>query len=90
MDFLAMLKEAGFKDAESGPETGHHSSPVTVGMLFKATKPDASSFVMEDRYMSTMDHFQQFMASAYSEGVLDLKTRYLIALGASLGAGCDP
>lgn len=42
MDFLAMLKEAGFKGADSGPETGHHSSQVTVGMLFKATKPDSA------------------------------------------------
>ncbi len=85
-----MLEEAGFRGVESGAVTGLHSSPVTVGMLFKAIKPESSGFVMEDRYMSTMDYYQQFMASAYSEGVLDQKTRYLIALGASLGAGCDP
>lgn len=85
-----MLKEAGFKNVESGSVTGLESSPVTVGMLFRAIKPDSSDFVMEDVRMSTMDYYQQFMSSAYSEGVLDQKTKYLIALGASLGAGCDP
>lgn len=41
-DFLAMLKNAGFAHAELVSETGFHSSPVTSGVLFRATKPSGS------------------------------------------------
>jgi hypothetical protein len=39
MDFLALLKQAGFKEAEIRGETGLNSSPVTRGMLFYAVMP---------------------------------------------------
>nr|WP_157212074.1 carboxymuconolactone decarboxylase family protein [Desulfomonile tiedjei] len=40
--------------------------------------------------MATLDKYQEFFEAAYSEGALDRKTKHLIALGASLSAGCDP
>ncbi len=39
MDFLALIKQAGFIDSELGGETGFNSSPVTKGVLLRATKP---------------------------------------------------
>ena len=38
-DFLAMIKQAGFVEVEMVSETVFNSSPVTKGVLFKATKP---------------------------------------------------
>jgi hypothetical protein len=40
-DFLAIIKQAGFADAEIVSETGFNSSPVTKGALFRATRPAA-------------------------------------------------
>jgi len=37
--FLDMIVKAGFADAACHGETGFKSSPVTVGMLFSAEKP---------------------------------------------------
>src|SRR5208337_5610765 len=34
-DFLAIIKQAGFADAEMVSETGLNSSPVTKGVLFR-------------------------------------------------------
>ncbi len=34
--------------------------------------------------------YKQFFDEVYSEGTIDVKTKHLIALGASLGAGCQP
>jgi len=34
--------------------------------------------------------YQQFFDEVYSAGAIDVKTKHLIALGASLGAGCQP
>ena len=34
--------------------------------------------------------YDEFFSSVYSEGVIDRKTKHLIALSASLAAGCDP
>jgi alkylhydroperoxidase/carboxymuconolactone decarboxylase family protein YurZ len=89
-DFLAMLKNAGFKDAEMVSETGFNSSPVTKGVLFRAVKPVASISERRIDSMVALDKYQEFMSAAYAEGTLDRKTKHLIALGASLGAGCDP
>ena len=38
-DFLAIMKQAGFADAEMVLETGYNSSPVTKGVLFRAARP---------------------------------------------------
>ena len=38
MDFLAMLKKAGFSDTQMVAETGFNSSPKTKGTLFHAFK----------------------------------------------------
>ena len=38
MDFLALMKEAGFEGIESVGETGFNSSPVTRGALFRAIR----------------------------------------------------
>jgi len=38
MDYLAMLKKAGFSDTQMVAETGFNSSPKTKGTLFHAFK----------------------------------------------------
>ncbi len=37
-DFLVLLKQAGFSQAELVAETGFKSSPVTLGALFRTVK----------------------------------------------------
>ena len=34
--------------------------------------------------------YKQFFDEVYRDGAIDVKTKHLIALGASLGAGCQP
>jgi alkylhydroperoxidase/carboxymuconolactone decarboxylase family protein YurZ len=34
--------------------------------------------------------YQEFFNAAYADAAIDRKTKHLIALGASLAAGCDP
>ena len=85
-----MLKEAGFGDAELVGETGFNSSPVTRGMLFRARKSAISEvrrFDMQTK--GVLSKYQEFFDSAYGEGAIDRKTKHLIALGASLAAGCE-
>jgi alkylhydroperoxidase/carboxymuconolactone decarboxylase family protein YurZ len=86
-----MLKEAGFADVEWVAETGFNSSPVTKGVLFRARKSaisDIRRFGMQSK--ETLSMYQEFFNAAYAEGAIDRKTKHLIALGASLAAGCDP
>ncbi len=42
MEFLALLKEAGFEDAELVGTTGFNSTPKTEGVLLRAVKPHPS------------------------------------------------
>jgi len=78
---------AGFKDAESAGETGFNSSPITKGALFRAVKKTLSRGIsMEDG----LKKYREFFEAAYADGAIDRKTKHLIALGASLGAGCEP
>jgi hypothetical protein len=44
----------------------------------------------ESEMASPLDKFQVFMDAALAPGVLDHKTKQLVALGAALTAGCDP
>ena len=37
-----------------------------------------------------MDKYDEFFSLAYQPGGLDVKTKHLVALAASLGAGCQP
>lgn len=37
-----------------------------------------------------LNKYQEFFDIAYADGAIDVKTKHLIALGASLGAGCEP
>lgn len=91
MDFLALLKQAGFTDIELLAETGFNSSPVTKGALFRATKPVISIVKEKDKAMeNSLSKYQEFFDQTYAEGALDRKTKHLIALGASLMAGCEP
>ena len=34
--------------------------------------------------------YREFFEAAYADGAIDRKTKHLIALAASLGAGCEP
>ena len=86
-----MLKDVRFADFELVTETGFNSSPVTKGVLFRARKPaisDAGRVEMEPK--DTLSKYQEFFNAAYAEGAIDRKMKHLIALGASLAAGCDP
>ena len=86
-----MISEVGFADSELVAETSVNSSPVTKGVLFRARKPAVldvgrSEMVRKD----TLSKYQEFFNAAYAEGIIDRKTKHLIALGASLAAGCEP
>ena len=90
MDFLALMREVGFEHTELVADTGFNSSPVTKGVLLRATKPAVRKVQERGTAMEgTLSKYQTFFDSAYAEGVLDRKTKHLIALGASLGAGCE-
>jgi len=39
MEFLALLKEVGFENAELVGKTGFNSTPKTEGVLLRAVKP---------------------------------------------------
>ena len=47
MDFLALLKDVGFENAELLSRTGFNSSPRTEGVLFRAEKSLASANLQE-------------------------------------------
>lgn len=81
------MKEAGFNEAESPGETGFNSSPVTKGTLFRATRSEGrKGMSVEDG----LNKYQEFFEMAYADGAINRKMKHLIALGASLGAGCEP
>jgi alkylhydroperoxidase/carboxymuconolactone decarboxylase family protein YurZ len=42
------------------------------------------------RIHDSLQKYEAFFDDVYAEGVLDRKTKHLIALGASLAAGCQP
>lgn len=86
-----MLNEAGFANVQLVGETGFNSSPVTKGVLFRARKSAISDFRrIEMQAKDALSKYQEFFNAAYAEGAIDRKTKHLIALGASLTAGCDP
>jgi alkylhydroperoxidase/carboxymuconolactone decarboxylase family protein YurZ len=90
MDFLAVIREAGFTDVEMVGETGFNSSPVTKGVLLRARKPAAEEAGRKEVSSSdSLGKYDEFFNAAYSEGAIDRKTKHLIALAASLAAGCD-
>jgi hypothetical protein len=37
-----------------------------------------------------MERYDEFFSMVYQQGAMDVKTKHLVALGASLGAGCQP
>lgn len=80
------MKQAGFEDQEFVGTTGFNSSSVSTGALFRANKMvQAVDKPIEDAFQ----RYKAFLDAAYAEGSLDQKTKYLIALGASLGAECE-
>ena len=82
-----MMREAGFIDAELVGETGFNSSPVTKGALFKGIMKGGGKELSID---DGLKKYREFFETAYGPGVIDRKIKHLIALGASLGAGCEP
>ncbi len=84
------MRQAGFADAEMVSETGFNSSTVTRGVLFRAVKPSVSISKGRIDPMAALGKYQEFFDEAYAEGAIDRKTKHLIALAASLSAGCDP
>lgn len=87
MDFLALMKKAGFEGTEAVGETGFNSSPTTRGMLFRALRgAGGKSMAVEEG----LNKYREFFETAYADGAINRKMKHLIALGASLGAGCEP
>jgi len=87
MDFLALMKKAGFEGIESVGETGFNSSPATRGPLFRGKKSEGGkSMSVEDG----LNKYREVFETAYADGAINRKMKHLIALGASLGAGCEP
>lgn len=85
-----MIERVGFADGALVAETGFNSSPKTKGVLFRATKAVKSIAEERDKKMEdAFGKYQRFFDQTYAEGALDRKTKHLIALGASLGAGCE-
>jgi len=39
---------------------------------------------------NNLNKYQEFFNSVYEDGAINIKTKHLIALGASLAAGCQP
>lgn len=77
-------------DIELVADTGFNSSPVTKGALFRATKPVISIVKEKEKVMeNSLSKYKEFFDQTYSQGALDRKTKHLIALGASLAAGCE-
>jgi hypothetical protein len=81
------MEKAGFGDCEFAGETGLDSSPSTQGALFKAIKKGSERKVNID---NGLEKYREFFELAYAEGAINRKMKHLIALGASLGAGCEP
>jgi alkylhydroperoxidase/carboxymuconolactone decarboxylase family protein YurZ len=84
-----MLKKAGFADAQMVAETGFNSSPKTKGTLVRAAKTAGALDAKGGARGDLLDSFQAFFDRTYAEGALDRKTKHLVALGASLAAGCE-
>jgi len=86
-----MLNKAGFDHAQLAGETGFNSSPVTRGVLIRAVKPAITASDGGDKDMSgLLDKYQEFFDDAYKDGALNARTKIMVSLGASLGAGCEP
>lgn len=91
MDFLALMRKVGFKQAEFVRLTGFKSSAYTAGALFYAEKPRVTKEKEVFRSQkNALRAYEEFSGLTFGPGVLDRKTKFLIALGASLAAGCDP
>ncbi len=86
-----MLHEVGFDHTQMVRETGFNSSPVTRGVLIRAVKPATTASNEGDNDMGgLLNKYQEFFDGAYKDGALSARTKILISLGASLGAGCEP
>jgi len=86
-----MIRQAGFQQVELVEETGFNSSPKTKGVLIRAVKPSSLEIDIEKAKIGdALDKYQEFFDQVYADGAIDRKTKHLIALGASLSAGCDP
>lgn len=81
------MQQGGFGEVEALGETGFNSSPLTRGMLFRGKKMEGGSALSVD---DGLKDYQNFFERAYADGALSRKMKHLIALGASLGAGCEP
>ena len=82
-----MMQKAGFDGTEAVGETGFNSSPTTRGMLFRARRGEGGKNMSAE---DGLNKYQEFFEMAYADGAINRKMKHLIALGASLGAGCEP
>ena len=66
-----------------GPECAFHPEAPTQEHVMTAAGPLTTSIAAQDTY-------DRFFSLAYADGALDARTKVLVALGASLAAGCAP
>lgn len=85
-----MMDEAGFIEFELVKDTGFNSSPLTKGVLFRARKPNEVQRRFIKMSSNPMEKYDEFFSLAYQPGAMDVKTKHLVALAASLGTGCQP
>ena len=71
-----------------GPACAYHpESPTQEEPAMSAPAPAAAPPTTSPAAQATYD---QFFSLAYADGALDARTKILVALGASLAAGCSP
>lgn len=51
---------------------------------------DKNKRLVDEAVPDAMASYADFFESTYGPGALDSKTKHLVALGASLAAGCEP
>lgn len=54
------------------------------------TKGSSTKNILEGGDRMMLEKYDNFFTTVYSESVIDRKTKHLIALAASLAAGCEP
>ncbi len=73
MEFLDLLKEVGFENAELVAKTGFNSTPKTEGVLLRATRPESSINIQEKKQEARLEEVHRIAkkSSPSIEAVID-------------------
>ena len=78
------LKEGSITAYDASLPTDEFTAPLTFQELMNTLeRADTMS-------SKPMDKYDEFFSMTYLQGAMDVKTKHLVALGASLCAGCQP